>query len=82
MKTFYIETDQLTQFVRNLRFVYSENDIGEILLLKIIDPSNMDEVTFQSMIGKSDPNFLMNIQTAYMANYKRVYYTPDNKKND
>jgi len=76
MKMFYIETDQLTQFIRNLRFVYSEEDNGEILLLKIIDPSNMDEISFQSLIGQSDPIFLMSIQTAYMANYKRVYFSP------
>ena len=73
MRAFYIETDRLTQMDRNLRYVFSEDDNGKIRLVKIIDPANLDEVSFQSLIGKTDPVFLISIQTAYLA-YKRVYF--------
>lgn len=74
MKTFYIETDQLTQLVRTLRYVFSETDDGNISFIKVIDPITKEEVTIEEMKKGTSPDALLNIATAYKANYKRVYF--------
>ncbi|MBL6448208.1 hypothetical protein JMN32_17975 [Fulvivirga sp. 29W222] len=74
MKSFYIETDQLTQVRRTLRYVFNEKEDGEVSFVKVVDPVTEEEVTLEEMKRETSPDTLLNITTAYKANYKRVYF--------
>jgi len=74
MKLFYIETDQLTKFTRVLRYVYSENEDGTISFNKVVDPNTKEEISINEMAKSTSPESLLNITTAYLANYERVYF--------
>ena len=73
MKTFYIETQNLTKHNRTFRFFYLEKESGDISFTKIMDPATKENVSVQELAGNTDPDSLLNIQTAYIAPYKRVY---------
>jgi len=74
MKLFYIETDQLTQINKIMRYVYSETDDGEVSFVKVVDPISKEEVSVEKMKKDTSLDALLNIATAYKANYKRVYF--------
>lgn len=74
MKHFYIETDRLLSITKVFRFVYNEKDDGTISFVKVIDPTTNEEITVDEMKKKTSPDVLLNISTAYHANYKRFYF--------
>lgn len=74
MKSFYIETDQLTQVIKTFRFVFNQTEDGNISFVKVVDPTTNEEVTVDEMKKSTSPDALLNIATAYRANYKRVYF--------
>lgn len=74
MKAFYIETDKLTQVVRNLRYVYAEDEKGEISFVKVVDPITNEEILKNELTKNTSRDMVLNIATAYLGNYKRVYF--------
>jgi hypothetical protein len=74
MKSFFIETDQLTVAIRMLRYVYNETDEGAISLVKVVDPATLEEISVEDLKKISNPTSLLNMATAYMATYKRTYF--------
>jgi len=74
MKTFYIETDRLTQATRTLRYVFSETSDDDISFIKVVDPETNEVFTAEEMKKDSSPDLFLSIATAYRGNYKRVYF--------
>ena len=74
MKSFYIETDKLTLVVRNLRYVYSESDNGEISFIKVVDPITCEDVSRDELMKQTSHDAVLNMATAYLGNYKRTYF--------
>jgi hypothetical protein len=71
MKSFYIETNDLLSFNKVLRFYYVEDQNGDVTFNKVIDPKTEEEVPLES-----NPDLLLHIKSAYLANYERVYSNP------
>ena len=73
MKFFYTETDQLISINRTFRYVFNETDDGQVSFLKIFDPETKEEIMLEEMRNTS-PDAILNLTTAYRANYKRTYF--------